>query len=76
LTKRHFPDVRLEKQPMMRATRRALRRLIVDRSGATAIEYGLLAAVAAVAMVAFANLGTKVGGTHDSVAVRAGAVLN
>ncbi len=61
---------------MIRATWRTLRRLLRNRSGATAIEYGLLAAVAAVAMVAMANVGTKVGGTHDSIATRAGAVLN
>jgi len=61
---------------MIRATWRTLRRVFTNRSGATAIEYGLLAAVAAVAMVAFAHLGTKVGGQHDSVAQRVNAALN
>ena len=56
----------------MDAIRTTLRRLLADQGGATAIEYGLIAALIVVAMVgALANLG---GGTlgmwtkvHDAV---------
>lgn len=45
----------------MDAIRRTLRRLLADQGGATAIEYGLIAALIVVAMVgALAQLG---GGT-------------
>ena len=42
----------------MDAIRRTLRRLLADQGGATAIEYGLIAALIVVAMVgALASLG-------------------
>ena len=42
----------------MDAIRRTLRRLLSDQGGATAIEYGLIAALIVVAMVgALSNLG-------------------
>jgi pilus assembly protein Flp/PilA len=45
-----------------------LRKLAGDRSGATAIEYGLIAAFIALAMVAvLPNIHDKLGGTFKSV---------
>ena len=47
----------------MDAIRRTLRRLLVNQGGATAIEYGLIAALIVVAMTAgLAQLGGGVGG--------------
>ena len=47
----------------MTAARRALRRLVTDESGATAIEYALLAALIAGAIVlTVTQLGTTVAG--------------
>lgn len=44
-------------------------RFIKDESGATAIEYGLLAALIAVIMItAVTKLGTKLSGTFEKVA--------
>jgi len=41
---------------------------IADESGATAIEYGLIAALIAVVLIASISiLGTKVGGTFDKI---------
>ena len=56
----------------MDAIRRTLRRLLADQGGATAIEYGLIAALIVVAMVAaLGSLGGGVGGmwttVHDKV---------
>ena len=45
----------------MKAVRRMLRMLVTDERGATAIEYGLIAALIVVAMVA--ALGSLGGGT-------------
>ena len=45
-----------------------IRKLLVDSKGATAIEYGLIAALIAVAMItAVRSAGTKVGGTFNVV---------
>jgi pilus assembly protein Flp/PilA len=44
------------------------RKLIKDKKGATAIEYGLIAALIAVAaMTAMSQLGTTVAGTFNTV---------
>lgn len=46
-----------------------LKTFAADESGATAIEYGLIAALIAVALIAAMNaLGTKVSGTFNNVA--------
>ena len=46
-----------------------LRKIIRNNKGATAIEYGLIAALIAVAAItAMSNLGTKVGKTFNNVA--------
>ncbi len=46
---------------------RFLRKLIGDNKGATAIEYGLIAALIAVAMItAVRAVGTNVGGTFNN----------
>lgn len=43
-------------------------RFIKDESGATAIEYGLLAALISVAIITAAgNVGTKLSSTFDSI---------
>ncbi|HVL78209.1 MAG TPA: Flp family type IVb pilin [Sphingomicrobium sp.] len=57
----------------MSAIRRTLRRLLADDSGATAIEYGLIASLIIVAMMGgLATLGGGAGGMwtkiHDAVA--------
>ena len=45
-----------------------MRKLIKDKKGATAIEYGLIAALIAVAAIAaMSSLGTQLGGTMNSV---------
>jgi pilus assembly protein Flp/PilA len=45
-----------------------LERFVSDESGATAIEYGLIAALIAVVLITAMNtLGTKVAGTFDKV---------
>ena len=47
----------------MDAIRRTLRRLLADQGGATAIEYGLIAALIVVAMIgALSQLGGGAGG--------------
>jgi pilus assembly protein Flp/PilA len=44
-------------------------RFVKDESGATAIEYGLIAAGISVAIIAVVNgLGTKLNGTFSSIA--------
>ena len=44
-------------------------RFVKDESGATAIEYGLIAALIAIAIIAAAGaLGTQVSGTFNTVA--------
>jgi pilus assembly protein Flp/PilA len=46
-----------------------LRRLVNDESGATAIEYGLIAALIAVAAVSvMGTVGTNLSGTFNSIA--------
>jgi pilus assembly protein Flp/PilA len=46
-------------------------RFVKDESGATAIEYGLIAALIAVAIIsALGTVGTKVGGTFNNVAAK------
>ena len=48
---------------------RLLRRLLSDRSGATAIEYSLIAAlIGMVIVVAVTNVGTGVAGKFNNVA--------
>jgi pilus assembly protein Flp/PilA len=48
-------------------------RFLKDESGATAIEYGLIAALISVAIVGGAgSLGTNVGGTFTNLATTAG----
>ena len=47
---------------------RKIRNLVSDRKGATAIEYGLIAALIAVAAIgAMTSLGTKLGRTFNNV---------
>jgi pilus assembly protein Flp/PilA len=46
-------------------------RFVKDESGATAIEYGLIAALIAVAIIsALGTVGNKVGGTFNNVAAK------
>lgn len=46
-------------------------RFLKDESGATAIEYGLIAALIAVAIIsALTSVGGKVGGTFNNVAAK------
>jgi pilus assembly protein Flp/PilA len=48
--------------------RRLVMRFLIDESGATAIEYGLIAALIAVASIGGARaLGTRIGGTFNNV---------
>ena len=48
--------------------RELVNRFLSDESGATAIEYGLIAALIAVAIIGGARtLGTRVGGTFNNV---------
>ena len=52
----------------MNAIRKTLRKLCVDQSGATAIEYGLIVALIAVAIMgALQGLGGGVGGMWDEL---------
>ncbi|MCX9148544.1 Flp family type IVb pilin [Erythrobacter sp. WG] len=45
-----------------------IKKLAIDEQGATAIEYGLIAALIAVAAItAMSNLGTTVSGTFSNV---------
>jgi pilus assembly protein Flp/PilA len=45
-----------------------IRKFIKNEKGATAIEYGLIAALIAVAMItAVKSVGTKVGGTFNTI---------
>ena len=45
-----------------------IRKLVKNTKGATAIEYGLIAALIAVAMItAVRSVGTRVGGTFNAV---------
>ena len=47
---------------------KTIRNLFADKKGATAIEYGLIAALIAVAAIgAMTSLGTKLGGTFNNV---------
>ena len=47
-----------------------IRKLIKDKKGATAIEYGLIAALIAVAAItAMGNIGNQLGTTFNNVAV-------
>lgn len=47
---------------------RLLRQMIADRSGATAIEYGLIAALISVSLIAgFSALSTSVQGVFETV---------
>jgi pilus assembly protein Flp/PilA len=51
-----------------------IRKLIRDKKGATAIEYGLIAALIAVAAItAMQGLGTQLGTTFNNVATEMGA---
>ena len=52
----------------MNAIRKTIRKLCVDQSGATAIEYGLIVALIAVAIMgALEGLGGGVGGMWDDL---------
>jgi len=52
----------------MKKTIRHIRALIADEEGATAIEYGLMAAlIAGVIITTVTTLGTKVAGLYSSV---------
>jgi len=47
---------------------KTIRKMILDNKGATAIEYGLIAALIAVAAItAMSNLGTNLGNTFNQV---------
>jgi pilus assembly protein Flp/PilA len=62
---------------MMKVFQAALRRFTADRSGATAIEYGLIAALIAVGLItAMTVFGGSMGGMFNVVSVRAGDVLD
>jgi pilus assembly protein Flp/PilA len=51
------------------AIRRTLRRLLTDKKGATAIEYGLIAALIVIAMMgALSRLGGGAGGMWSNIA--------
>jgi pilus assembly protein Flp/PilA len=55
----------------------ALRRFAADESGATAIEYGLIAAlVAVVAIVAMTSFGNNLSRMFNTVETRTSTVLN
>jgi len=50
-----------------------IRKLLSNRSGATAIEYGLIAALIAVVTIAgLSTLGTKLNGTYNNIATKVG----
>jgi pilus assembly protein Flp/PilA len=56
-------------------TRANLARLLRDESGATAIEYGLLVALIAIAMIAaLTTTGTSLAGVFDTVTTTMAAV--
>jgi pilus assembly protein Flp/PilA len=58
------------------AIRRTLRRLLTDKKGATAIEYGLIAALIVVAMMgALSTLGGGAGGMWANVADKANTYM-
>ena len=59
----------------MRTIGKLLRLIWRDRRGATMIEYGLLAAMAGIAMIGIASLGNNLGSAHDSVAAKAAAAM-
>lgn len=49
----------------------AIRKLMKNEKGATAIEYGLIAALIAVAAIAaMSSLGTKLGNTFNNVSTK------
>jgi Flp pilus assembly pilin Flp len=55
--------------------RKLLRLIWRDRRGATLIEYGLLVAMAAIAMIGIGTLGNNLGSAHDSVASKAATAM-
>jgi len=56
-------------------TRANLARLLRDESGATAIEYGLLVALIAIAMIAaLTTTGTSLAGVFDTITTTMAAV--
>ena len=56
----------------MNAIRRTLRRLLTDKKGATAIEYGLIVALIAVALMSgLSRLGGGAGGMWTNIASEA-----
>jgi pilus assembly protein Flp/PilA len=59
----------------MRTISKLLRLVWRDRRGATMIEYGLLVAMAALAIAGFTALGGGLGSQHDSVAAKAAAAM-
>jgi pilus assembly protein Flp/PilA len=53
----------------METEMQTIRNMFKDKKGATAIEYGLIAALIAVAAIgAMSSLGTKLGSTFNTVA--------
>jgi pilus assembly protein Flp/PilA len=55
----------------------ALHRFAEDEAGATAIEYGLIAALIAVgAIVAMTQFGGSLGGLFNTVSTKAGTAMN
>jgi pilus assembly protein Flp/PilA len=55
----------------------ALHRFAEDEAGATAIEYGLIAALIAVgAIVAMTQFGSSLGGLFNTVSTKAGTAMN
>jgi pilus assembly protein Flp/PilA len=60
----------------MKEFRAELRRFAGDESGATAIEYGLIAALVAVgAIVAMTSFGGSLSGMFNTVSTKAGAAM-
>lgn len=61
----------------MKQFRAEMRRFLADSSGATAIEYGLIAALIAVgAIAAMTQFGGSLSGMFNTVSTKAGAALN
>jgi len=55
----------------------ALHRFAEDEAGATAIEYGLIAALIAVgAIIAMTQFGSSLGGLFNTVSTKAGDAMN
>ena len=60
----------------MKELRAELRRLAADEAGATAIEYGLIAALVAVgAIAAMTSFGGSLSGMFNTVSTKAGSAM-